>query len=445
MSVDFGLTVLPELSAIARGARRATFVARLDPPPPPVRRPPVRLVLALDTSGSMAGEKLVAAQTSAAALVRALGPEDTFACLGFASQVTTLIAPTAMTAAGKSLATAHVARARAGGNTDLAGAILAALGIATAGGARGRVLLLTDVCPTEGVTDAAQIETLGRGAAGHATLSTFGFGRDVNPLLLHALADAGKGNYTFIETGEAPTLAIAAELGGILLTVAAGVTLVVAPAPGVRIHEIHRTGAALDPARGDAVIELPPLIAEEAVYVAFEVTWDEAAPASLALVTLHARRTDDGSEVLREAHASARVEAEQGAFVAEAAKEVLLARIAVALAKASAATESAGADLAGALARKLGELAGAARAAGVDGDAQIAAALAMMAEAQRGLAGARELESRTRQDLVASAASVRGKRDTFHGKLGAPPTSPFASKSQVTGWHLIKKDADPKS
>ena len=442
---DLGLTVVPERETIAVGARHAAFVVRIDPPPPPVRRTPVRLVLALDTSGSMAGDKLAAAQASAAALVRALGPDDTFACIGFATRVTTLIAPTAMTAGGKSLAIAHLAHARAGGNTDLAGALLAALALAGEGGAAGRVLLLTDGCPTEGVTDVGQIEALARGARAAATLSTFGFGRDVNPLLLNALAETGRGNYTFIENGEAPTLAIAAELGGILLTVAAGVSLSLRATRGVRIHHVHRVGAALDSARGEATIELPPLVAEEAVYVAFELTWDDAMPESLALATLHARRTSDGGAISAEAYIGARVSPTEGPFVAEGAKELVLARIAVALATAGASTGRPAGEVADALAGELAKLSQAARAAGVDGDPQVAFGLAMIAQAQRGLVASRHLEGRTRQDLVASAASVRGKRNTFMGPLDGDPRSPFLSKSQVSGLRLVteKKPDEP--
>jgi uncharacterized protein YegL len=436
MSSVFGLTVLSEIESLARGDRRASFVARIDPPAAPVKRTPVRLVMALDTSGSMAGEKIAAAQASAAALVRALGPDDTFACVTFSTRVATLIAPTSMTGAGKSLAIEQLGRARAGGNTDLAGAILSSLRIANEAGG-GRVLLLTDGCPTEGVTDEKQIDALTRGSAARSTLSTFGFGRDVNPLLLQTLADTGRGNYTFIEAGEPPTMAIAGELGGILLTVAAGVTLSLRAGPGVRIDKVHRlAGVAWDVPGREAAIELPPLVAEEPVYVAFELSWDGDAAESLALATLSARRTSDGSAVQLEAHAHGRVGDARGAIVAAAAREILLARAAVALGHASTARDRSARDLATSLTAQIGEFSGAARLAGLESDPEIAAALALMAEAQRGLAAqSSEQQDRSRQDLVAAAASVRGKRNTHVGK---PDTgSPFVTKSQKTGWDLV--------
>jgi ribosome modulation factor len=107
-------------------------------------------------------------------------------------------------------------------------------------------------------------------------------------------------------------------------------------------------------------------------------------------------------------------------------------------ARASTARDRSPAELASMLSSQMGEITGAARVAGLENDPEVAAALALMAEAQRGLAAqSADQQNRTRQDLVASAASVRGKRNTFSGK--ADDGSPFVTKSQRTGWDLIKK------
>jgi len=58
MSSTLGLTVLPEYESLAYDERQGSFVVLLRPPMAPQTRPPLRLVLAIDVSGSMLGDKL---------------------------------------------------------------------------------------------------------------------------------------------------------------------------------------------------------------------------------------------------------------------------------------------------------------------------------------------------------------------------------------------------
>jgi uncharacterized protein YegL len=433
----FAVTVVPEVDAIAYDERSASFVIRIDPPAAPDRRPPLRLVLALDTSGSMQGEKLRSALASAQAVIRALSPDDTFACVTFDSTVTELLPPTRMTASGKAMTQARMANVAAAGNTDLATAMLRSL--ASADG--GRVLLLTDGCPTEGVSDPDQLVQLLKGAARGSTLSTFGFGPDVNPLLLLALSEAGQGNYTFIEPGEPPLSAIAAELGGLMHTVAAQASLVVVPSEGVRLDRFHRaTGLTLDSATGAARLDMASLIAEEPVYLALDLSWAEhAIGRPLAVATLTATRTDNGESIARQAVLTARAAQRRGLINQEAARELILGRASVGLHQASHAPARARREVASKLTELRGELRGAASAAALERDPQVGAALSMLKDALEGLEATSDAEVHSsRHGMVTGSMALSQKRNTSMGLAGAAKQASFVSASQRAGWNMIK-------
>ncbi|MFO0660227.1 MAG: VWA domain-containing protein [Polyangiaceae bacterium] len=441
------IKILPEFSAIGAAERKATVVVELTPPPAPRARPAARIVMALDVSGSMTGEKMRTAVASAQALVRSLGPADSFACVSFADRVQTLVPPLSTNASGKAIACEKLASAHPDGSTDLAAAALAALKIANEAPEGGRALLLTDGCPTVGVIDGDQIVALAKGATGRSTLSTFGFGRDVDAPILSGLADVGKGNYTFIETGEPPMQAIGAELGGMLLTVAADVSLTLHPSPGVKIDRVFRPdGVSTDEKTGAVTIALPPLIAEEPVYVAVELSWVETASIkSLALVTTRGRLTRDGSLHIQEAHVVLETLTSRGAPNPDAIREIIIARAAVLLDQMSRGQTPPYKEAIQELTEKLGELGGVAQAAGLENDAQVSAALAMIRSAreafEKNAAGAQ-------QDMVASAAALKRKRSTYTGVGTNLPYGTFVTRSQVLGAKLIVDNQgapDPKA
>ena len=76
------------------------------------------LILALDTSGSMAGEKIQAATTASAEFLRRLQPDDTAGLLTFDTQVHSLVEPTRFAEVAEELPN-RVLGLVAGGNTAL--------------------------------------------------------------------------------------------------------------------------------------------------------------------------------------------------------------------------------------------------------------------------------------------------------------------------------------
>lgn len=156
-------------------------------------RPPLALVLVLDRSGSMTGDKLEAAKACAAWLADRLRPDDRLALVTFDDTVA-IDVPLVPVSSG---AVARAARGlRPGGSTNLSGGWLkgrellqAAPGVATR-----RILLLTDGQANVGVVDGSQLAALTRDASERGiTTTTIGFGDGFDEDLLTAMADAGRG------------------------------------------------------------------------------------------------------------------------------------------------------------------------------------------------------------------------------------------------------------
>jgi Ca-activated chloride channel family protein len=159
------------------------------------------VVLVLDTSGSMEGEKLEQAQDAAAYVLERLGPDDRFAVVSFARSVE--VYGDRMHAASRADdAIEHVRELDAGGGTNIAGSLEAAFELLD-GERPSTVIFLTDGLPTVGIDDAEGILEVAREAApARAQLFAFGVGYDVDTVLLDALATRFVGTSHYVTPEE---------------------------------------------------------------------------------------------------------------------------------------------------------------------------------------------------------------------------------------------------
>jgi Ca-activated chloride channel homolog len=155
------------------------------------------VVLVLDRSGSMEGEKMEQAIAAAEYVLGNLGSDDRFAVVDFSRYIRTFDG--ALRPAGDAQAGIDYVRGlAAGGNTDIAGAL--ERGLEFLDGERpGTVVFLTDGLATVGIEEADGIlEVAERAAPERTQLFAFGVGYDVDTVLLDALASTFTGSSHYV-------------------------------------------------------------------------------------------------------------------------------------------------------------------------------------------------------------------------------------------------------
>lgn len=185
---------------------------------------PKDIIIVLDTSGSMAGEKLVQAREALIDVLGRLNPEDRFTIIEFSTGVRSY-ASGLLPAQDAPAAIAWVRNLEASGGTDINSALLAAMAQVDAS-RPAYLLFLTDGLPTEGETDIATIlDTVGAAAPDGIRLFSFGVGDDVDTVLLDALAQSNHGASAYVRPGEALDRAVSELYGKISTPVLTDVSL----------------------------------------------------------------------------------------------------------------------------------------------------------------------------------------------------------------------------
>lgn len=167
------------------------------------------LVLVLDVSGSMQGQKIAQAREAARYLVDQLHPEDRFNLIAFSTGVRLWqneLQPA--NEQGRKAAHAWIDRLEASGSTDINRALLEGLAQFTGAGNSTRpayMLFMTDGLPTMGEVEPERIlnNTLNNRPDRTIRLFTFGVGYDVNTDLLDTLSRELGGRSSYVQPEEA--------------------------------------------------------------------------------------------------------------------------------------------------------------------------------------------------------------------------------------------------
>jgi Ca-activated chloride channel family protein len=159
------------------------------------------IILVLDTSGSMQGEKMDQAKEAARYVLDHLNPLDRFAIVSFATTTRSFspsLKPASQTDKGKDF----LDRLEAMGSTDINRAMIEAVGLAEE--VRPTTLIfLTDGLPTEGVTaTGAILDNVAREAPDNVRIFSFGVGDDVDTDLLDQISLDHGGASTYVRPGE---------------------------------------------------------------------------------------------------------------------------------------------------------------------------------------------------------------------------------------------------
>lgn len=290
---------------VTGGQRFLQLRLRAAEAPSSATRKPLNLAFVLDRSGSMAGDKLRLVKEAVTFGIGQLTSRDHAAVVVYDHQVQTLAASTPVTGEAKAQIGLALGAVQEGGSTALGegwltGCRLAAEAAARLGeGWRTRSLLLTDGLANVGVTDPAEL-------VGHATAlrrrgvttSTFGVGADFDEQLLNSLAEAGGGNFYFIEHAAQLPAFFAGELGDLLTVVAERTTLTLTLPAGLDAellndYTVERDGATL-------TVEIGDISAGEEKVVVFALTGAPATAAGQELpvtATLRYRHGADSGEM----------------------------------------------------------------------------------------------------------------------------------------------------
>lgn len=203
-NADFGLNLL---SHRAQGDGEGTFLMMISPKREWGEEVLVKkaITFVLDTSGSMAGEKIVQAQNSLRFFLASLRPEDRFNVVPFSTEARPFFgAPVPATAENVAKALERVKSVEAVGGTNIADALRAGLTASTENGEYvPLVVFLTDGLPTVGVTAPEEILRAVKSTnREEARIFVLGVGNDVNTLLLDSLAEKTRGTRDYVRPEE---------------------------------------------------------------------------------------------------------------------------------------------------------------------------------------------------------------------------------------------------
>lgn len=161
---------------------------------------PKDVVLVIDQSGSMQGEKWKQAQQAARYVLENLNAEDRFNVIVFSTGYRVYAEDLQPASAGADAAE-WVDSLFAEGGTDINAGLLSALSMVEERPAT--ILFLTDGQPTEGITDTASIIANAQAAAKpNARVFSFGVGDDVNTLLLDTMVRDFNGTGTYVRPSQ---------------------------------------------------------------------------------------------------------------------------------------------------------------------------------------------------------------------------------------------------
>jgi len=225
-----------DVIAIERDDQVSLLVELTAPTPEPAtERSPRTLVVVLDRSGSMGGERLDGAKAALTTLVGRLDPVDRFGLVTFDDEVRVEIPVTPMT--DKNAAKRRIAGVQSGGMTNLSAGYLRGLQEAQRGktAAGATVLLISDGHANAGITDADQLASVAaKSQQAGVTTATLGFGLGYDETLLRAIAAGGTGSELFAERADDAMVAIAREVDGLMAQSAQAASVFIRMAPACK-------------------------------------------------------------------------------------------------------------------------------------------------------------------------------------------------------------------
>ena len=232
--------VAPESDVLSTGDGTAAIGVWIDAPQGrPHARVPTDVSLVIDTSGSMAGEKIDNARRAAMQLVDDLADGDIVSVVSFSDEARTIAPPTVLSTETRATLKRQIFLLVPTGSTNM----FDGLGLGESHVARApathavrRVVVISDGIANVGPSSPESLGALAeRGLRFQAQVTSLGVGNDYDERTLDALAVRSTGRlYHLSEPREMPSL-LQHELDLLRSTVATNAFVEVVPAPGVEL------------------------------------------------------------------------------------------------------------------------------------------------------------------------------------------------------------------
>jgi len=163
----------------------------------------VDMVIVLDRSGSMKGQKINDARQAVSNLLSRLTAKDRFALITYSDGVQFVSSLKPVTSEHRQQLATLIAGIREGGGTNLGAGLQAGINVLQNGkeiGNARKLVLISDGLANKGITDAARLGAMaGIAVEKEFAVSTVGVGNDFNEQLMTTIADRGAGNYYYLE------------------------------------------------------------------------------------------------------------------------------------------------------------------------------------------------------------------------------------------------------
>ena len=260
------------------------------------------LVVALDVSGSMSGQKLRDCKSTLTAMLRPLGPKDRFGLTIFGSSAKTVLGSSFMTKDNKEYALKKIQSLNTSGCTNLSGGLSLAwqeMQMIDNPNMVRSVFLLTDGQANEGIVETEALVDMVKGfnkvgasesvsGSGNQrvpqtislespiSLFCFGYGNGHNSDMLERIASATLGGaYYFVENDSDVSTAFGDAFGGLLSVVAQSAVLKLAVPPaatanGLEIVDVYHDEK-IKRSDGSYTVSIGDFYAEESRDVLFEI------------------------------------------------------------------------------------------------------------------------------------------------------------------------------
>lgn len=225
---------------------------------------PLNLSIVIDRSGSMSGDKLAYAKKAARDIIHKLSEDDFVSIVVYDDNVKLLQSSTRVL--DKESILTKINRIETGGSTNLWGGTEMGYHQVKETYKKNyvnRVLLISDGLANVGLTSMYEIRRKVQEFKDRdgITVSTFGVGLDYNELLMTDMAEAGSGNYYFIDNPENMAGIFEKELNGLMSVAAQNAELRIRLPRGIKVDKAF--AFKYEQVNQELVIQLRDLFSEE--------------------------------------------------------------------------------------------------------------------------------------------------------------------------------------